>query len=91
MFVSGFAPLARLDLTRKVRPAMPTTEVPADWRTRTTVDPVATSEILGLCRNSTYAAIAKGEIPSIRLGHRLLIPVAGLRRMLGELPALEAS
>ena len=37
---------------------------------------------LGLGRNSTYEGIRKGEIPSIRIGNRILVPKAALDRML---------
>jgi excisionase family DNA binding protein len=49
--------------------------------------PVLTVEearkILRLSRNSMYTAIARGEIPSIRVGRRLLVPRAALELMLG--------
>ena len=35
-----------------------------------------------LSRNSMYAAIARGELPSIRVGRRILIPRAALVRLL---------
>jgi len=38
-------------------------------------------KILGLGRSSTYAAAERGEIPTVRLGHREVVPVAALRRM----------
>lgn len=51
-----------------------------------TVDTAA--EALGISRGSAYAAAGRGEIPSIRIGRRLVIPTAALRRMLeGEPPA----
>ena len=37
---------------------------------------------LGLGINQTYEAVRRGDIPSIRLGRRLLIPLAALNRML---------
>lgn len=37
---------------------------------------------LGLSRSSAYQAVRAGEIPSFRLGGKIRIPVAGLRRML---------
>lgn len=40
-------------------------------------------EILGLSRQSTYGAARRGEIPTIRLGRRIVVPTAPLRRMLG--------
>ena len=39
--------------------------------------------LLGLSRGSAYAAAARGEIPTIRIGRRLLVPTAALRRLLG--------
>lgn len=41
--------------------------------------------MLGISRSSAYAAARCGEIPSIRIGRRVMIPTAGLRRML-QLP-----
>ncbi len=46
-----------------------------------------TGRILGLSKQSTYEAVARGEIPVIRIGRRLLVPTAALRRLLGvDLP-----
>ena len=38
--------------------------------------------LLGLSRNSTYEAARTGELPTIRLGRRLLVPRAALERLL---------
>ena len=38
---------------------------------------------LGLSRNSAYQAAKKGELPVIRIGHRLLVSVFALDEMLG--------
>ena len=40
-------------------------------------------EFLRLGRSSTYKAASEGEIPTIRLGRKLVVPVARLRQMLG--------
>ena len=37
---------------------------------------------LGLGRSSTYAAAHRGEIPVLRIGGRVVVPTAALRRML---------
>ena len=37
---------------------------------------------LGLGRNATYEAIARGDIPSVRIGKRILVPVKALERLL---------
>lgn len=39
--------------------------------------------VLDLSRSSVYQGMAQGEIPSIRIGRRLLVPTAALRAMLG--------
>ena len=40
--------------------------------------------VLGLCRNGAYNAAARGEIPVIRIGRKLRVPVRALERMLEE-------
>ena len=52
----------------------------ADDKKVVTVMEVA--RILGIGRNLAYEAVARGEIPSIRVGGRILIPVAALDQML---------
>ena len=42
-----------------------------------------TAAITGLSRQSTYDAISRGELPSIRVGRRILIPRAKLEELLG--------
>ena len=37
---------------------------------------------LGIGRNSAYEAIARGEIPAVKIGKRLLVPKAALEKML---------
>ena len=46
---------------------------------------------LSLSRGSAYQAIRAGEIPSIRIGRRLLVPRAALEAMLGEREAAVAA
>lgn len=43
-------------------------------------------QILGVSRRSAYRAAESGELPTLRLGRRLLVPTARLLAMLG-LPA----
>ena len=40
------------------------------------------ARLLGISRGSAYEGIRRGEIPSVRLGRRLLVPRAALERML---------
>lgn len=37
---------------------------------------------LGLGRNATYEAVARGDIPSVRIGKRILVPRAALEKLL---------
>ena len=50
-------------------------------RKTVTVEEAAT--ILGVGRKKAYEAARSGEIPSIRIGRRLLVPLAALERLLG--------
>ena len=38
--------------------------------------------LLGLSRGLIYEAIRKGQIPSLKIGRRILVPKAGLQRLL---------
>jgi excisionase family DNA binding protein len=38
--------------------------------------------LLGIGRQSAYAAAQSGELPTVRIGRRVLVPVAGLLAML---------
>ena len=40
--------------------------------------------LLGISRNSAYNAATAGQIPTIRIGNRLLVPKAAIDRLLGN-------
>jgi len=44
--------------------------------------PEAGKKYFGLSRNGAYDAAARGEIPTIRIGRLLRVPVRALERML---------
>ena len=46
------------------------------------LNPVQVAHFLGLGRNSVYEHIRTGLIPSIKIGRRVLVPKAGLLRLL---------
>lgn len=52
-----------------------------------TVQPTISVEeagrLLGLCRASAYAAVRRGDIPSIPIGHRHIVPTVKILTMLG--------
>jgi excisionase family DNA binding protein len=43
-----------------------------------------TAQIMGIGRNSAYEAIRRGEIPSLRLGRRLVVPKKALDSLLAQ-------
>lgn len=49
---------------------------------RLTLDVPAAGKLLGVSRVTAYALARQGVIPTIRLGHRLVVPKLGLQRML---------
>lgn len=49
---------------------------------RLTLTPKEACKLLGLSRGLMYEAIRTGQIPSIRIGRRILIPRAALERLL---------
>ena len=54
------------------------------------IDEVA--RLLGIARNSAYRAVKRGDVPTIRIGKRLLVPRVAFDRMLsGAEPARKAA
>ena len=49
---------------------------------RRTISITEAAKVLGVGRNQAYEAARRGEIPTIRIGKRLIVPVAALERML---------
>jgi excisionase family DNA binding protein len=46
----------------------------------------AAAQLLGISRSAGYRGANRGQIPTIRIGGRLLVPTARLHRLLGWLP-----
>jgi excisionase family DNA binding protein len=49
-----------------------------------TVTTAEAARLLGISRNLAYEAARRGEIPTIRIGRRILVPIAALERLLSE-------
>ena len=52
--------------------------------------PEAGKRYFGLSRNGSYIAAARGDLPTVRIGRKLLVPIRALERMLdhaGQKPA----
>ena len=43
-----------------------------------------TAKLLGIGRNLCYDRVKTGEIPSLKIGRRLLVPKAALEKLLAE-------
>ena len=52
--------------------------------------PDAGKKYFGLSRNGAYAAAARGELPTIRMGKLLRVPVRALEQMLDQAKANSA-
>ena len=50
--------------------------------TALTLSVTETAQRLRISRGAAYNAVTAGEIPSVRIGRRVLVPVAALERML---------
>lgn len=55
----------------------------SDLRGRLTVTVPEAGEVLGIGRGVAYRAAAAGEIPTLMLGRRLLVPVPKLLELVG--------
>lgn len=51
-----------------------------DQQPTVTVEEAGT--LLGISRGSAYEAARSGDLPTIRIGRRLMVPTAALRKML---------
>jgi excisionase family DNA binding protein len=49
---------------------------------RRTLTITETAKALGVSRNKAYEAGRRGEIPTIKIGKRILVPVVALERLL---------
>ena len=58
--------------------------LPNEPPVRRTMTVEEAAEVLGISRASAYDAVARGEIPCIRIGRRILIPKVALERILTE-------
>lgn len=54
-----------------------------DWTERLVVTVPEAAAILGIGRNAAYNAVAERQIPFIRIGNSIRIPVSGLKELLG--------
>ena len=53
-----------------------------NWKEKLTLSVDETSRLLNVSRHTVYEAVRRGEVPSVKLGRRILIPRAALQRLL---------
>ncbi len=58
-------------------------EIPESLAGKLAVDVPTAGALLGIARNAAYRAAARGEIPTLKLGVRLVVPVPKLLALLG--------
>lgn len=63
----------------------------AKARDRATLNATEVGQVLGISPDSVYRAAKTGELPTLRLGSRLLFPTAKLLELLGENEPHEAA
>ncbi|MDF0532533.1 helix-turn-helix domain-containing protein [Tsukamurella sp. 8F] len=54
-----------------------------ELRSRVSISVPRAGQILGVSRATAYALVERGEVPSVRVGGRVLVPTAALRALLG--------
>jgi excisionase family DNA binding protein len=55
-------------------------------RGRLTITVPEAGRLLGIGRDASYAAAERGEIPTLRLGRRIVVPVPRLLELVGATP-----
>jgi excisionase family DNA binding protein len=75
-------PARRAEATRQRGWKMSTTTA----TTRKTVTVEEAAMLLGIGRGTAYEAARRGELPTLRFGRRLLVPLAALDQLLGAEP-----
>ncbi len=53
-------------------------------RRRGVVSVPEAAEVLGIGKNLAYTAAAAGTIPTLRIGRRVVVPVAPLLKLIGQ-------
>jgi excisionase family DNA binding protein len=55
---------------------------------RLTMSVEEASEVLGISRSLAYELVRRGDIPSLRLGRRLVVPVRGVEALVEQAAAV---
>ncbi|WP_390623414.1 helix-turn-helix domain-containing protein [Subtercola endophyticus] len=60
--------------------------LPPELEGRLTISVTEAAKVLGVSRDQAYLGVRTGEIPSLKIGARIVVPVAPLLRLLGVEP-----
>jgi excisionase family DNA binding protein len=72
--------------TESIATPSDTTKIDLDWLRRSTMAAITrrqTAQVLGVDERTVTRAIKDGELPSVQIGRRVLIPRLPLLRLLG--------
>ena len=53
-----------------------------EWLSRPACSVSQFAEMFGLSRNAAYEAVGRGEVQAVRIGKRIVVPTAPLRKLL---------
>ena len=81
----GTTPLASEPIDDDRLPFVARQSQPLEGRLTLTVDEAA--EALGVSRSTAYSLVQRGELPSVRLGRRIVVPARRLLALLDGEPA----
>lgn len=74
--------MKKAETDRKMPMQHQTPDAAHRWRQTLTVPEAG--KVLGIGRSAAYEAARTGEIPTIRIGRRILVPAMALDRLLAE-------
>jgi len=59
-------------------------------KAKVTISVPEAGKMLGIGRNGAYDAARRGELPTLKFGKRLVVPLAALEKMLAKASAIAA-
>jgi len=69
---------------RRLPAPLPAPDDTIEWRDRLVLTVREAAELLGISKDLAYELIARGELPALRLGRRVVVPTRALRSLAGD-------
>src|SRR5580658_9148579 len=82
--MDGVSPRGRNGAAKQTTEKSPDEAKERDRPERLAVSVEEASQLLGISKWLGYEMVAQGQLPALRLGRRLVVPLAALERMLEE-------